>query len=149
MKKLLLLSIVLISVLCASAQYSPSPFKHLLRCDHLYKVSLNATAAPITQNAFRFSAVTGYEFPTNQIVAGLAYGFQHLTADTAGNWFENYGIGIVAFGGGSTTGTFTPANVFSAGLNFNIENGLLSLSPVYNFGLKQFGVVWSLNLPLK
>lgn len=131
----------------ANAQYSPSPIKHLIRPEKKLMLSLAPTQA-VTQNAFRFSAVTGYAFGTNQIVAGLAYGFQHLTADTAGNWFEDYGIGIVAFGGGSTITGFNPSTLFSAGLNFNYKNGLISVSPVYNFSGK-FGFVWSLNLPLK
>lgn len=149
MKKLLLLTLITMSFFAASAQYSPSPFSHLIRPSEKDRISLNATATLVTQNAFRFSAVTGYEFPTNQIVAGLCYGFQSLKLDSANNWYENYGVGLVAFGGGSTTGTFNPATVFSAGVNINALNGLISLSPIYNFGAKQVGLVWSVNLPLK
>jgi hypothetical protein len=149
MKKLSILLLISFFT-CGSlmAQYSPSPFGHLKRPIEKEKISLNPTATSITQNAFRFSAVSGYEFGTNQIVAGLCYGYQSLTLDTAGNWYENFGIGLVAFGGGSTTTGFNLATVFSAGININALNGLVSVSPVYNFSGK-FGLVWSINLPLK
>lgn len=147
MKKLLLLTVILSCFFAASAQYSPSAFKHLQRPEKRLMLSLAPTQT-VTLDAFRFSAVTGYEFGTSQLVAGLAYGFQHLTADTAGNWYENYGVGVVVFGGGSTLNGFNPAGVFSVGVNINALNGLVSISPVYNFSGK-FGLVWSLNLPLK
>ena|ERR1700743_3561745 len=147
MKYLLLLTFLFIGVF-ANAQ---SPFKSLPKVAHTYSPFAHTeTATPdSTTGAWRFIAnIAAYAEPGNIAMAGIGYGYQSLTWNSATQkWVSNWSVSGCAFAGGSVVPS-TPASVMSVGVLGGILNNTIMAGPIYNFGTKQFGVAISIGISL-
>ena len=146
MYKILLAVVLLTSALGSRAQgfFSPVP-----RPAHSMKVvagkgRLEATfdsTVTSTMNAWRPIVVAAaYSEPGSILMAGTGFGYQHLNWNVSSQaWSCQWSVNAVAFAGGSTIPS-TPATVMSVGILGGLDNNLLMLGPVYNFGTKQIGI---------
>jgi len=146
--------IVILLVMCAGLAlptHAQSPFKPVPRVVTFAAHNPFAKAAIVQKdsslNAWRIiSVAAAYAEPGNILMAGIGYGYQHLSWDyTAEKWICKWSISPVAFAGGSVAPS-TPASVMSVGVLGGINNNLIMAGPVYNFGTKQFGVAVSIGI---
>lgn len=92
------------------------------------------------------SVAAAYAEPNNILMAGVGYGYQRLKYDYAdAKWLCQWSISPVAFAGGSVAPS-TPSSVMSVGVLAGVDNNLVLAGPIYNFGLKQFGVAVSIGI---
>lgn len=151
-----LLSIIAILAISFSTM-AQNPFKPIPKVSSVtqtttmgkyYKVQkLSLTMPDSLLNAWRIiSVAAAYAEPNNILMAGAGYGYQHLQWDYVNQkWICKWSVSPVAFAGGSVAPN-TPSSVMSVGILGGFSNNLILFGPIYNFGLKQFGVAISIGI---
>lgn len=114
-----------------------------------YARAVTITATDSTLNAWRpIANIAAYAEPGNLLMAGVGFGYQHLTWNpSTAKWSSVWSVSGVAFAGGSTAPS-SPASVMSIGAMLGLQNNLLMLGPIYNFGTKQIGIAVSVGIDL-
>lgn len=147
----MIIALVVGGALLSPAAHAQSPFKAIPKVISYQATNPFAKAAIAVKDssvsAWRIvSVAAAYAEPGNILMAGVGYGFQHLSWDyDAQKWVCKWSVSPVAFAGGSVAPS-TPASVMSIGILGGINNNLVMAGPVYNFGTKQFGVAVSIGI---
>jgi hypothetical protein len=148
MKFLVTIAMLFLLSVGAFAQRS-GPFKPLPKVQFGSKLG----DVPTTMNAWRFTTVAGYSYPSNQVVTGLGFTYQNLKwVDSTQKWYSNWSVGPYIFAGGNVVPSVNPFNIISVGVGVSVLNQLITLAPVYNLPMDgnggKFGVVLSIGIAL-